>query len=171
MLGESRCPRWHWKVLGLASTAAAISLVVLLISYGGRFKNNAPPLLPPEAGAEGATSLNLSTPRMRSYSLSATSNGDLPGAKKGVGATTPSVVAGPPPKVEPPEKLKPAEIVFLERSTEAPDGSILNLCGILKRELVREAFLLAAREEFGLPTRDAAAWRGGGPWACRRRNG
>jgi tetratricopeptide (TPR) repeat protein len=55
-----------------------------------------------------------------------------------------------------PAKMSPKEIVFLEAPPKENELTAGRLYGILQRELVRQSFLITARDEFGLRTRDAS---------------
>ena len=58
-----------------------------------------------------------------------------------------------------PDKIQKDQVVFLERALKPLSFAPGISYSLLKRELLREALLLSAREEFGLRTRDDAAKR------------
>src|SRR5205823_4913913 len=53
-------------------------------------------------------------------------------------------------------KAKPDPIIFVEPAEPYGDAKFEVVTGLLRRELYRQAFLLAARDEFGLTARDGA---------------
>lgn len=133
MARSLRFPLRHWVIFGGSFTAVVISMIAVVVSL--RFYRSR--------------------------------TGELPGfTGSGIVAASPSRAAPPAGKVapaaavaefQPPLEEPKEKMVFL-----AAPPPIQTLQGgisyeMLRREIVRQAFLLSARDEFGLSTRDGAS--------------
>jgi tetratricopeptide (TPR) repeat protein len=164
--GSSRYPRWHWAMLGGASLAVCLSIVAVV--FAARFYQKskdraaeradeqvaiANPPAPGDGNAPSSQNVKKKEPKIQSKT-------------KEDEQKIPEKPKTKDPPIEPkkqlpavagvPEKVKNDEILFLEKSAEPQSFPVGTSFGILKREIIRQALLLSAREQFGLRTRDGA---------------
>jgi tetratricopeptide (TPR) repeat protein len=155
---ESRYPRRHWVIFKSSALAAGLSLIAVLASWRYYQGKKDRPAHPGDEPAE-VVSAETARPPVVVPPPPGISVPKQPAGPPKDAVKAPAPVP-PPPVVKQdsaaPESLKGAGPVFLESAV--PDQAFVqgNLYGLLRREVVRQAVLLAAREDFGLDARDGA---------------